>query len=431
MKARYTISILLLLLSFATDGKQKIFEFEYDGWGNLSKTVFEDGKSELCNPDKTGNLFESLDRLDRKYAQGGQLLKTADWEYKYDREGNLVRKKDKHGATWRYEWNEAGMLAKVKRPDSAEVSFKYDALGRRISKRFRNIITRWTWDGNVPLHEQKTQYWRDYEKERGEFFREDKQPLVTWVFEEGTFVPVARITEKQQLSIVTNYLGTPEAMYREDGEAVWTCELNSYGKVRNFQGEFKTDCPFRYQGQYEDSETGLFYNRFRYYSPEEGGYLSQDPIGLDGGISFYSYVFDTNNWIDIFGLQLGGSYGKTKSDNKGQGGQSHHMPSNSASRNAGSGITEYSGPATYLSEVDHKKTASYGRGENAQRWRNHQEDLIKRGKFGKAMEMDIRDVKRKFGNKYNAGMSEMIDYAKGKGQISETEGRRLKRKYCN
>jgi YD repeat-containing protein len=165
------------LLGIVIDGKAK--HFEYDGWGNLSKTVFEDGKSELRNPDKTGNLFESLDRMDRKYAQGGQLLKTADWEYKYDREGNLVRKKDKHGATWRYEWNEAGMLVKVKRPDSAEVSFKYDALGRRISKRFRNIITRWTWDGNVPLHEQKTQYWRDYEKDRGEFLREDKQPLVT------------------------------------------------------------------------------------------------------------------------------------------------------------------------------------------------------------------------------------------------------------
>jgi RHS repeat-associated protein len=89
-------------------------------------------------------------------------------------------------------------------------------------------------------------------------------------------------------------------MYREDGEEVWTCELNSYGKVRNWQGKVKTDCPFRYQGQYEDAETGLYYNRFRYYSPEEGIYLSQDPIGLDGGL--YGYVFDTNSCIDEFGL---------------------------------------------------------------------------------------------------------------------------------
>jgi RHS repeat-associated protein len=133
--------------------------------------------------------------------------------------------------------------------------------------------------------------------------------MTTWLFEEGTFVPAAKLTKTEKLSIVTNYMGTPEAMYRDDGEAVWTCELNSYGKVRNFQGGSKTDCPFRYQGQYEDAETGLYYNRFRYYSPEEGIYISQDPIGLNGGISLYSYVNDTNGWVDILGfIGIGGAY---------------------------------------------------------------------------------------------------------------------------
>jgi RHS repeat-associated protein len=92
-------------------------------------------------------------------------------------------------------------------------------------------------------------------------------------------------------------------MYREDGEEVWTCELNSYGRVRTWQGKVKTDCPFRYQGQYEDAETGLYYNRFRYYSPEEGTYISQDPIGLEGAtFSLYNYVKDTNNIFDPLGL---------------------------------------------------------------------------------------------------------------------------------
>jgi RHS repeat-associated protein len=120
---------------------------------------------------------------------------------------------------------------------------------------------------------------------------------------EGTFVPAAKITEKEQFSTVTNYLGTPEAMYREDGETVWTCGLNSYRKVRNFQGESKTMCPFRYRGQYEDAETGLYYNRFRYYSLEEGMYLSQDPIGLMGGSALYAYIYDSNSWVDVFGLK--------------------------------------------------------------------------------------------------------------------------------
>jgi YD repeat-containing protein len=129
------------LLSVITNGKIK--DFGYDNWGNLSKTIFEDGKTEYRNPDKTGNLFERLDRMDRKYTAGGRLVKTENWEYKYDKEGNLIRKKDKHGATWRYEWNEAGMLESVKRPDAAEVAFKYDVLGRRIEKRFGKRTTVW------------------------------------------------------------------------------------------------------------------------------------------------------------------------------------------------------------------------------------------------------------------------------------------------
>ena len=61
--------------------------------------------------------------------------------------------------------------------------------------------------------------------------------------------------------------------------------------------------PFRYQGQYEDIEIGLYYNRFRYYSPETGAYISQDPIRLAGGLAFYGYVMDCNGWIDPWGLK--------------------------------------------------------------------------------------------------------------------------------
>jgi RHS repeat-associated protein len=79
------------------------------------------------------------------------------------------------------------------------------------------------------------------------------------------------------------------------------CELDIYGNIRNIRGS-KTFIPFRYQGQYEDEETGLYYNRFRYHSSESGNYISQDPIGLQGGLNQYAYVHDTNDWVDIFGL---------------------------------------------------------------------------------------------------------------------------------
>ncbi|NVK66887.1 MAG: RHS repeat-associated core domain-containing protein, partial [Flavobacteriales bacterium] len=77
-------------------------------------------------------------------------------------------------------------------------------------------------------------------------------------------------------------------------------QLNIYGETRRESGE-KNFIPFLYQGQYFDEETELAYNRFRYYDCSAGVYISQDPIRLEGGYSFYSYVHDTNVFIDPLG----------------------------------------------------------------------------------------------------------------------------------
>jgi RHS repeat-associated protein len=74
-------------------------------------------------------------------------------------------------------------------------------------------------------------------------------------------------------------LGTPTQMYDTNGEKTWDAVLDIYGSVRTFAGRSLSECPFRYQGQYQDEETGLYYNRFRYYDAEVGSYISQDPIG--------------------------------------------------------------------------------------------------------------------------------------------------------
>lgn len=82
---------------------------------------------------------------------------------------------------------------------------------------------------------------------------------------------------------------------------VWERELDIYGSLRKGDNEF---VPFLYQGQYVDGETGLAYNRFRYYDPDIGSFISQDPIGLNGGLTnLYGYVRDSNTWVDIFGLE--------------------------------------------------------------------------------------------------------------------------------
>ncbi|MDV8155324.1 RHS repeat-associated core domain-containing protein [Acinetobacter bereziniae] len=58
-----------------------------------------------------------------------------------------------------------------------------------------------------------------------------------------------------------------------------------------------------FQGQYFDEETGLHYNRYRYYSPYVGRFVSKDPIGLLGGSNIYQYAPNPIEWIDPYGLQ--------------------------------------------------------------------------------------------------------------------------------
>ncbi len=92
--------------------------------------------------------------------------------------------------------------------------------------------------------------------------------------------------------------------YDEQGKHIRSAELDIYGRVKEFTGE-KDFIPFRFQGQYEDIEIGLYYNRFRYYLPNEGLYTQQDPIRLAGDNStLYAYVGDTTSWIDPLGLML-------------------------------------------------------------------------------------------------------------------------------
>jgi RHS repeat-associated protein len=127
--------------------------------------------------------------------------------------------------------------------------------------------------------------------------------LITWVFEEGTFKPTAKLTDigHGNQSIITDYLGTPVQMYDSIGHVTWDAEFDIYGKNRSFAKGSLTDCPFRFQCLSE--ETGLYYNRFRYYDADMGGYLSQDPIGLVGNNpTLYGYVKDVNSWVDVFGL---------------------------------------------------------------------------------------------------------------------------------
>ena len=101
-----------------------------------------------------------------------------------------------------------------------------------------------------------------------------------------------------------DHLGTPIAAHNAKGEAVWTAEYEAWGRIRNetVSDGLKANIPFRFQGQYYDEESGLHYNRFRYYDPEIGRFVSQDPIGLQGGMNLFEYAPNPIVWIDFLGL---------------------------------------------------------------------------------------------------------------------------------
>ena len=288
--------------------------YEYSPTGHLQKAVYADGREEYRLSDKAGNLFDDPDRKLRKYLRGGKLEQSGEWRFVYDRDGQLVEKYkgsgkwwDSKSERWRYIWNQNGTLKEVRPPGGGDFAFDalftYDALGRRLSKDAIGI-TCWLWNDNVPLHEWTPKRRRN---EQGEI-EEYQKDLRTWLFEEESFVPLALFQDGKAYSIVTDHLGTPVEAYNEQGEEVWYRRLDRNGKVIEERSMNYTSykdyvkIPFLFQGQYYDEEIKLAYNRFRYYDPNTGNYICQDPIDLQGGMQLYAYIHDSNSWIDPFGL---------------------------------------------------------------------------------------------------------------------------------
>ncbi|MDC2862980.1 RHS repeat-associated core domain-containing protein, partial [Delftia sp. DT-2] len=87
------------------------------------------------------------------------------------------------------------------------------------------------------------------------------------------------------------------------GKIDWHIELDPWGNCIREYNPSHLHQPIRMQGQHLDEESGLFYNRHRYYDPALGRYISRDPIGLMGGMNSYLYSGDPNHWFDPLGLQ--------------------------------------------------------------------------------------------------------------------------------
>ena len=89
------------------------------------------------------------------------------------------------------------------------------------------------------------------------------------------------------------------------GNLLWYGEYTAWGRLKKDERVYKNaHQPFRLQNQYYDEETGLHYNLMRYYEPEAGRFVNQDPIGLWGGENLYWFAPNAAMWLDPWGLAV-------------------------------------------------------------------------------------------------------------------------------
>ncbi len=293
-----------------------------------------------------------------------RLQQYSGYSYDYDVQGNTVLKREQvrasanEAATLAFAYDaENRLITATHAWDSATqqvTHYRYDAFGRRIAKQVTEqqgktpTTTLFVWDGDVlaqEIHADKT---------------------ITYLYEPDSFVPLSRVESSEGLAAYAgdsvhlshpfawdlpsdasdpaeqvtawrahleaqkeaqhqtawqqrqeqakvnaasdrihyyhcDHLGTPLELTDANGKIVWAAHYKAWGRILRHDIR-DVEQPLRFQGQYEDQETGLFYTRHRYYDPDSGRFISQDPIGLLGGENLYQYAANPVIWTDPWGL---------------------------------------------------------------------------------------------------------------------------------
>ncbi|WP_252091209.1 RHS repeat-associated core domain-containing protein, partial [Pseudomonas sp. MWU13-3659] len=281
------------------------------------------------------------------------LREYAGTHYKYDERGNLIHRLH-NGSHAHFTWDLFDRLASYN-DDQLKVDYSYDALGRRLhkhsvahfwdrpeagtgwnqlqrAKRQRELgcgFTLFGWDGDTLAWESSPP------RDEGDTGR-----TVHYLYEPNSFVPVAQALRKSPIRLHKqpdwsqreydfdqdplwhtevkphafdaiawyhcDHLGTPMELTDEQGNVAWAGQYKAWGEVREERSAWAKQHglgnPLLFQGQYHDHETGLHYNRYRYYNPKVGRFVGQDPISYAGGINLYSYARNPVTWVDPLGL---------------------------------------------------------------------------------------------------------------------------------
>ncbi|WP_420064557.1 RHS repeat-associated core domain-containing protein [Pectobacterium colocasium] len=295
-------------------------EYLYDGAGNLTGTrrnreaagyqldasgrvlsVLSGGAGRTVNTEEQyrytrNGLPQDATRLTDW--QAGRLTQQDNTHYQYDKAGRLIRKQvvqpGYRPQVWRYRWDCRNQLRAVDTPSGERWFYRYDPFGRRIGKRCDQKAEdiRYLWDGDQIA---EVRHYRDNQ-------------LISrrhWVHNGWELLVQQRQNTDGSWEtdfVTSGHNGEPQAVFNTQGELRWQAPRTNLWGQRYTDNTENLDPGLAFAGQYRDAESGLCYNRFRYYDPSGGCYVSPDPIGLLGGENLYAYVKNPVSWVDPLGL---------------------------------------------------------------------------------------------------------------------------------
>lgn len=340
-------------LTSVEDNRRGRIEYRYDPVGRLLAVNSVLGQETFAF-DPAGNIQAASTPQHEPIARRAPLPKLLDnllkeyagVSYSYDERGNLV-KRTQDGMRSEYEWDAFNRMTRATTWQGV-TTFAYDPLGRRIAKHSKEVgdtplrkttQTMYGWDGDTLAWESSV-YAGQTASER----------TVHYVYERDSFVPLVQATQNRALRLAPttdikaqmvdnggkydlaldplwngkyeqeadpfgkdeivfyqcDHLGTPQELTDYEGKVAWSAQYKAWGQAKEAISDSAHKAgirsPIRFQGQYLDDETGLHYNRHRYYDPDTIRYLTQDPVGLIGGTNLYRYAPNSTAWIDPLGL---------------------------------------------------------------------------------------------------------------------------------
>ncbi|MDJ0944568.1 MAG: PKD domain-containing protein [Kiloniellales bacterium] len=248
--------------------------FQYDALQRLTAGG-SDGLTESYSYDLLGNRTTSHLSISHTHDGINRLLEDEDFTYTYDTDGNLESKtrKTSGAVTTTYTYNARNQLVRVDLPGGGVAEYKYDAIGRRITKTVDGLTTSFIYDGENILLE----------------FDDAGVLSARYDYGPGRDRPLVQTRGTQSFFFHADHRGSVRRITDGSGFVVNSYSYDSYGNVESaIEGVANS---FTFTGRERDVETGLYFYRARYYDPTSGRFLSKDPLGLaTGDANFFRYV---------------------------------------------------------------------------------------------------------------------------------------------